>query len=59
VLLTRVLADKLPLERAAQQVRKLVKAVSDFRVLAPDERVAFGQRIGVASLWDEVISPAL
>ena len=35
-LLDRVLAGKLPLEQAAGQVRKLVKAVSDFRVLTSD-----------------------
>ena len=59
VLLGRVLAGKLPLEQAAGQVRKLVNAVVDFRVLTPDERVAFGRQIGVGAIWDEVIAPAL
>jgi hypothetical protein len=58
-LLNRVLAGEVPLEEAAKQVRKLAKVVSGFRAMSPSERALLGRTLGIATVWDELIVPAL
>ena len=58
-LLADVMADRISLFRAASKVRNRIKLIEAFKTATPDDRVAFGQAVGIAEIWDSTIMPAL
>jgi hypothetical protein len=49
----------VPLLKAAASVRKRVRLVRAYREAAPEDLAALGATIGVAEVFDRVVSPSL
>lgn len=58
-LLEDVLAGNVPLREAAEREWNVVQLQLAFRRASAAERIRFGRREGVGTLWDECIAPAL
>jgi hypothetical protein len=58
-LVDQVLTGRVPLLKAAAAVRKRAKFLSAFRQTSPADRAAVAKVIGAATVFDELVSPAL
>jgi hypothetical protein len=58
-LIDQVLTGRLPILAAARQVKQLSKLVDAYRAASASDRIAFGQAIGVTTLFDHSVAPLL
>ena len=57
--LERVLAGKVPLLAAAQEVRRLADLLAAYRRATPQDLVALGRAVTAERLWADAIVPAI
>jgi hypothetical protein len=58
-LIADVLAGRISLLKAAAKVRRRSRLIAAYQDATADDRAAFGEVVGAASVWDEVIAPKL
>ena len=58
-LVASVLTGGLSLQYAAAQVKRRADLIASFRSAWPEDRIAFGQAVGAAALFDDVVMPSL
>ena len=58
-LLAQMLAGRVSLSAAAAKLRRRVRLIESFKAASADDRAALGRMAGTATVFDDVIMPAL
>ncbi len=58
-LVTDILVGRCTLLKAAKKVANRAQLIESFKSATLEDRIAFGNAVGVATLWDSTIVPAL
>jgi hypothetical protein len=54
-----VLRDRIPLLKAAAQVQRVVELVTAYRSASVPQRATAAKRVGIDTVWDEMIVPTI